>query len=110
MGLRIIFANKYVKQRDAFHLAKEYYRYIVKHPKIENQKDWCYLKSAAENIIVWHRLNSNYCEPVSETDYRDFLRFYTSLEVKDRKVLFIPSEKSKRYLLCANEIIKHKQL
>ena len=110
MGLRIIFANHYIKQRDVFHLAKEYYRYIVKHPKIESRKEWCKLKSAAENMIVFYRMKSNNLEPINETDYRDFLRYYTSLEVKGRKVLFIPSEKSKRYLLLSNEMIKHKQL
>lgn len=109
MGSRIVFANRYIKQGDVFHLAKEYYRYIVKHPKIENRKDWCQLKSAAENIIVWHRMKSSYCEPVSETDYRDFLRFYTSLEVKDRNILFVPSRKSRRYLIRVNKIINQNQ-
>lgn len=110
MGLRIIFANHYIKQRDVFHLAKEYYRYIVKHPKLECRTDWCKLKSAAENMIVFYRMKTNNLEPINETDYRDFLRFYTSLEVKDRKVWFIPSKKSKKFLLRANETIKHKQL
>ena len=109
MGLQIVFANRYIKQGDVFHLAKEYYRYIVKHPKKENRKDWQNLKNAAENIIVWHRMKSNYCEPVSETDYREFLRFYTSLEVKDRNILFVPSRKSRRYLIRVNKIIKQNQ-
>lgn len=104
MGYRIVFANQYIKQGDVFHLAKEYYRYIVKHPKKESRKDWQNLKNAAENIIVWHRMKSSYCEPVSETDYRDFLRFYTSLEVKDRNILFVPSRKSRRYLIRVNKI------
>ena len=94
---RIRFANSFLKSKDTYHLAKEYYYYISAHHKLCAYRKWKILKGITEDILVWHRI-SNGTEPITAKDYREFLCFYTSLEIKNRDVIFIPSKRANNYL------------
>lgn len=101
MARRKIYAKKLLKELDFYHLAKEFYLYITRYPELEADSEWKELKQTAENIMVEIRCNNPYREKLDPIDYRDFLRFYTKLEVRsyDEEKLFIFTDKERQMLL-----------
>lgn len=75
-----IYAKDFLRNFDFYHLAKQFYRYTYRYPKLANDKRWEELKIETENFLVSHRMKRD--SEMDPDDYRDFLRFYTSLEVK----------------------------
>lgn len=102
MAKRKIYARKLIDDRDVLHLAKEFYRYIFIHPELEAEPEWKEIKKFAEDLIVETRYKRADAAEISPDDYRDFLRFYTSLEVRDydEEREFIFTEKDKRLFLA----------
>ena len=95
MAKEIIYAETFLKKLDFYHLAKQFYRYIYRYPELEKDKQWKELKIETENFLVNYRMKRD--SEMKPDDYRDFLRFYTSLEIKyeDPKQEFIFSESEK---------------
>lgn len=101
MARRKIYAKKLLKEFDFYHLAREFYLYITRYPELEADSEWKELKQTAENIIVEIRCNNPYREKLDPVDYRDFLRFYTKLEMRfyDEERKFIFTDKEKQFVL-----------
>jgi len=99
-----IYASELFRKFDFYHLAKEFYRYIFRYPELESETEWKEIKEFAEDIIVTHRCLREYGEKLDPDDYRDFLRFYTRLEMRDydKEREFIFTEKDKKLFLAFN--------
>jgi len=71
---------------------------------LESETEWKEIKEFAEDIIVTHRCLREYGEKLDPDDYRDFLRFYTRLEMRDydKEREFIFTEKDKKLFLAFN--------
>jgi hypothetical protein len=97
MAKRRISAQELICDRDFFHLAKEFYRYIFRHPELETDPVWVEVKAFAEDLIVKTLYEQEEETEKSLDDYRDFLRFYTRLEVRDydeeREFVFTKNDK-----------------
>lgn len=97
MAKRRISAQELICDRDFFHLAKEFYRYIFRHPELETEPEWAEVKAFAEDLIVKTLYEQEEETEKSLDDYRDFLRFYTRLEVRDydeeREFIFTENDK-----------------
>lgn len=94
MPKRIIYAKDLLRGFDFYHLAHEFYRYIYSHPELEDDDEWMKIKQVAEDILVDVRCNDKHFSEVDPKWYRDFLKFYTSLEAKhdkeEREFIFEP--------------------
>ena len=92
MAKRKIYAREFINDFDFLHLAKEFYRYIFRFPDLESDAKWKNVKNFAEDFIVTDRCKREKNSEFSPEDFRDFLRFYTSLEAKhydeDREFIF----------------------
>jgi len=97
MTKRRIYAKKLIADFDFYHLAKEFYMYIVRHPELEQDDEWVKIKELAEDILVETRCRKDYLQEIDPVWYRKFLQFYTGLEVKnyDEEREFIFSETDK---------------
>lgn len=104
MTKRKIYARELFRKFDFYHLAKEFYYYIFRYPELESEPEWIEIKEFAEDIIVTHRCSREYGDKFDPDDYRDFLRFYTRLEMKyyDKEREFIFNEKDKMLFLAFN--------
>lgn len=109
MTKRKIYARDLFRKFDFYHLAKEFYYYIFRYPELEAEAEWKEIKEFAEDIIVTHRCSKRYNDNLDPDDYRDFLRFYTRLEMRDydKEKEFIFNEKDKKLFLAFN--LKRKQ-
>ena len=109
MTKRKIYARDLFRKFDFYHLAKEFYYYIFRYPELEAEAEWKEIKEFAEEIIVTHRCSREYGDKLDPDDYRDFLRFYTRLEMRDydKEKEFIFNEKDKKLFLAFN--LKKKQ-
>lgn len=98
MPKRTIYAVDLLRKFDFYHLAHEFYRYIYAHPELEADNEWAEIKKVAEDILVDVRCHDRRFEEVDPDWYRDFLRFYNSLEAKhyaeDREFIFEPLHKA----------------
>lgn len=96
MSTTKIYAKDFLRNFDFYHLAKQFYKYIYRYPELEKDKQWEELKIETENFLVSYRMKRD--SEMKPDDYRDFLRFYTSLEVKYedpiQDFIFSESEKS----------------
>ena len=104
MTKRKIYARELFRKFDFYHLAKELYYYIFRYPELEAEPEWKEIKEFAEEIIVTHRCSREYGDKLDPDDYRDFLRFYTRLEMRDydKEREFIFTEKDKMLFLAFN--------
>ena len=95
MSTTKIYAKDFLRKLDFYHLAKQFYRYTYRYPELEKNKEWQEIKIDTENFLVDYRMKRD--SEMKPDDYRDFLRFYTSLEIKyeDPKQEFIFSESEK---------------
>ena len=98
MPKRTIYAVDLLRKFDFYHLAHEFYRYTYAHPELEADNEWAEIKKVAEDILVDVRCHDGRFEEVDPDWYRDFLRFYNSLEAKhyaeDREFIFEPLHKA----------------
>ena len=94
MPKRTIYAVDLLRKFDFYHLAHEFYRYTYAYPELEADNEWAEIKKVAEDILVDVRCHDGRFEEVDPDWYRDFLRFYNSLEAKhyaeDREFIFEP--------------------
>lgn len=92
-----IYAKDFLKKFDFYHLAKQFYRHIYRHPELEVIDEWKELKLAIENYLVEQRFNRCEKPEMTPEDYLEFLQFYTGLEVKyeepDQEFIFTNTEK-----------------
>ena len=92
MAKRKIYAREFINNFDFLHLAREFYRYIFRFPDLEPDTKWKNVKNVAEDFIVMERCKQENSSDFSPKDFREFLRFYTSLEAKhydeDREFIF----------------------
>ena len=83
---------------DFYHLAKEFYRYIFRYPELEADPTWTELKQFAEDLIVAIKFRRDPETKMSKEDFRDFIRFYTKLEMKfydeEKEFIFTETEKN----------------
>ena len=104
MKKNTVYAQKLFRERDFYHLAKEFYRYIFRHPELEADQSWTELKQFAEDLIVAIKFKRDPETEMSKEDYRDFLRFYTKLEMhfydKEKEFVFSDSDKELFLGLC----------
>ena len=104
MTKRKIYAKKLIANLDFYHLAKEFYMYIFRHPELEQDDEWVKIKELAEDIMVETRCRKDYLKKVDPVWYRKFLRFYTGLEVKnydeEREFIFTEMDKEIFKNLC----------
>lgn len=82
MDKEIIRAEVLLKSFDFYHLAKQFYKHLYRHPELEEENEWKSFKKATEDYLVVQRFRRATEIEMSQDDYRKFLRFYTSLEVK----------------------------
>lgn len=82
MHTKYIYANTFLVKSDFYHLAKQFYRHIYRHKELEQESEWKEIKILAENYIVKNRLMFGSGAETPDDKYREFLRFYTELEVK----------------------------
>lgn len=101
MTKRRIYAKKLIADFDFYHLAKEFYMYIVRYPELEQDDEWVKIKELAEDILVETRCRKDYLQEIDPVWYRKFLQFYTGLEVKnyDEEREFIFSEMDKEIFI-----------
>ena len=101
MERRKIYAYKLLSEYDFFHLSKEFYKYIYRYPELEETQDWREIKIQTENYIVRDHIRNNKISQFESDDYREFLRFYTSLENRfyDEEREFIFTELEKEHFL-----------
>lgn len=97
MTKRTIYAIDLLRKFDFYHLAREFYLYIFAHPELEAENEWLEIKKVAEDILVDVRCHDERFDIVDPDWYRDFLRFYSSLEAKNyseaRELVFEPLHK-----------------
>ena len=72
----------FLEKLDIYYLAKQFYRHIYRNPELEEESEWQEIKRLAENFLVEHRMILDEETKSTPEDYREFLRFYTGLEVK----------------------------
>ena len=93
-----IYAKDLFRERDFYHLAKEFYRYIFRYPELESDAEWSELKQYAEDLIVAIKFKRDPETEMSKSEFRDFLRFYTKLEMKfydeEKEFIFTETEKT----------------
>lgn len=98
MQRKIVRADELLRQFDFYHLAKEVYKHIYRHPKLEEDAEWKNLKKSTEDFLVEQRFRRATESETTPEDYRDFLRFYTGLEIKNEEIapefIFGESEKN----------------
>ena len=82
MDKEIIRAEVLLKKFDFYHLAKQFYKHLYRHPELEEEIEWQSFKQATEDYLVMQRFRRVTETEMSQEDYRKFLRFYTGLEVK----------------------------
>ena len=82
MEKKIIYAKTFLEKLDIYYLAKQFYRHIYRNPELEEESEWQEIKQLAENFLVEHRMILDEETKSTPEDYRDFLKFYTGLEVK----------------------------
>ena len=100
MTKRKIYARELFRKFDFYHLAKQFYRHVYRHPELEEDAEWKRIKTAAEDFLVEHRLVIDEETKSTEEDYREFLRFYTSLEIKyEEATEFVFEEQEKEFFL-----------
>ena len=107
MEKRIIYARELLHEADILHLAKEFYRYIYRYPELEEKSVWKEIKKYAEEFLVIRKQKHN--GVTDKEDYREFLRFYTSLETRfyDEERRFIFTEQEKSHFLSLMKTIIH---
>ena len=97
MKKNTVYAQILFRERDFYHLAKEFYRYIFRYPELEADPTWMELKQFAEDLIVAIKFRRDPETEMSKEDFRDFLRFYTKLEMhfydQEKEFIFTESEK-----------------
>jgi len=100
MSKKVIYAKTFLEKSDFYHLAKQFYKHIYRHPELEEEIEWQTIKLAAEDFLVEQRHTIGIEVGSSSEDYRDFLQFYTGLEVKyEDPTEFIFNENEKKALL-----------
>lgn len=100
MSKTVIYAKTFLEEFDFYHLAKQFYKHIYRHPELEEEIEWRKIKLATENYLVEQRRTIGMGTDSSSEDYRDFLQFYTGLEVKyEDPTEFIFNENEKKALL-----------
>lgn len=100
MSKKVIYAKTFLEKFDFYHLAKQFYKHIYRHPELEKETEWQTIKLAAENFLVEQRHIIGIGIGSSSKDYRDFLQFYTGLEVKyEDPTEFVFDEEEKKALL-----------
>ena len=75
-----IYAKNFLKKLDIYHLAKQFYKHIYRHNELGEKTEWIEIKQITENYLVEHRLYND--SETTPEEYREFLRFYTELEIK----------------------------
>ena len=97
MKKHTVYAYELFLKLDFYHLAKEFYRYIFRYPELEADSTWTELKQFAEDLIVAIKFRRDPETEMSKEDFRDFLRFYTKLEMhfydQEKEFIFTESEK-----------------
>lgn len=105
-----IYAKEFLDDFDFFHLAKQFYRHIYRNKELEQEPEWKEIKLATENFLVMHRSLSEPKSDVQGEDYRDFLRFYTELEIKSEEPTeFIFNKREKDLFFRFITIIKDRE-
>lgn len=101
MKKRKIYAYKLLSEYDVFHLSKEFYKYVYRHPELEEALNWREIKIQTEDYIVREHIRNNKISKSESDDYREFLRFYTNLENRfyDEEREFIFTELEKEHFL-----------
>ena len=111
MTKRKIYAKKLIANFDFYHLAKEFYMYIIRYPELEHDNEWVEIKQLAEDIMVETRCRKDYLEEIDPVWYRKFLQFYTGLEVKnydeEREFIFNETDKEIFLNLCRKPKFKN---
>ena len=108
MSKKVIYAKTFLEEFDFYHLAKQFYKHIYRHPELEEDAEWKTIKTAAEDFLVEHRLVIDEETKSTDEDYREFLRFYTSLEIKyEDKTEFVFNEQEKAIFVKAISILKN---
>lgn len=111
MTKRKIYTRKLIVNLDFYHLAKEFYMYIFRYPELEQDNEWVEIKQLAEDIMVETRCRKEYLEDVDPVWYRNFLKFYTGLEVKnydeEREFIFTETDKMIFINLCKKPKLKN---
>ena len=93
-----IYAKDFLKKLDFYHLAKQFYKHIYRHTELEEKTEWQEIKLVTENYLVEHRLYND--SKTTPEEYREFLRFYTELEIKyEEPTEFIFSDLEKKIYL-----------
>lgn len=96
--METIYAKNFLKKLDIYHLAKQFYKHIYRHTELEEETEWIEIKQITENYLVEHKLYSD--SETTPENYREFLRFYTELEIKyEEPTEFIFNEFEKRIYL-----------
>ena len=56
MDKEIIRAEVLLKKIDFYHLAKQFYKHLYRHPELEEEIEWQSFKQATEDYLVMQRL------------------------------------------------------
>lgn len=111
MTKRKIYAKRLIADLDFYHLAKEFYMYIFRYPELEQDNEWAKIKELAEDIMVESRCRKDYLQEIDPVWYREFLQFYTGLEVKnydeEREFIFTETDKEIFIYLCRKPKLKN---
>ena len=100
MAKEIIYAETFLKKFDFFHLAKQFYKYIYRNKELEQESEWKEIKRLTENFLVDYRSVIGIGSETTDEKYREFLRFYTELEIKyEDPTEFVFTEQEKEAVL-----------
>lgn len=99
MKKEIIRAEELLKNFDFYHLAKQFFKHIYRNPELEEIDEWKQLKQSTEDYLVKQRFKQIAKADMTPEDYRDFLRFYTGLEIKYEEPFheFVFNEQEKKF-------------
>lgn len=100
MSKRTIYAKTLLQELDFYHLASHFYRYIYRHPELEENPEWRTFKGEVEDFLVTQRFYRPVKTEMTPEEYREFLVFYTNLETKypSETIEFIFDDKEKEIL------------
>lgn len=113
MSKQIIYAKTFLKEFDFYHLAKQFYKHIYRNNELEQESEWKEIKRITENFLVEYRSVVGIGSETTDEKYREFLRFYTELEIKyEDPTEFVFTEPEKEAMLkfvnTAEFILKQK--
>ena len=114
MAKEIIYAKTFLNDFDFYHLAKQFNKHIYRHNELEQEPEWKEIKHTTENFLVEYRSVVGVGLETTDEKYREFLRFYTKLEIKyEDPTEFVFTEQEKEVLLkflnTVKFITKHKK-